>query len=141
MNNRIHCLNLNLTFNSFISNLDCPRDIKLTLQDIVVLTEGSPCIQFYDYSHQLIRHIVTRREGNQVINPYYFCLDTEFNILMTDLSADRVLIFSNRGELLHKFGKRGEGRGDLISPAGIAVDREDRIIVVSENPKHCIQLF
>ena len=141
LNYRIHSLNLNLTFNSFIYNLNCPRDIKLAPQDIVVLTKGSPCIQFYDYSHQLIRQIVTRGEGNEVINPCYFCLDTQFNILMTDLSASKVLMFSIRGELLHKFGKRGEGRGDLISPAGIAVDREDRIIVVSENPKHCIQLF
>ena len=140
-NSRIHCLNLNLTFNSFISKLTRPRDIKLTPQDIVVLTEGSPCILFYDYSHQLIRQIVTRGEGKQVIAPRYFCLDTEFNIMMTDLSADRVLIFSNRGELLHKFGKRGDGRGDFIYPRGIAVDKEDRIIVVSENPKHCIQLF
>ena len=141
LNNRIHCLNLNLTFNSFISNIHCPIDIKLTPQDIVVLTKGSPCIQFYDYSHQLIRQIVTRGEGNQVIDPYYFCLDTEFNILMTDLSAVRVLIFSNRGELLHKFGKRGEGRGDLIYPAGIAVVKEDRILVVCKNPRYCIQLF
>ena len=140
-NNRIQCLNLNLTFNSFISEVTQPRDIKLTSQDVVVLTGGSPCIQFYDYSHQLIRQIITRGEGNQVINPWYFCLDREFNILMTDQSADRVLIFSDRGQLLHKFGKRGEGRGDLIFPTGIAVDREDRIIVVSRNPKHCIQIF
>ena len=140
-NNRIQCLNLNLTFNSFISKVKYPRDIKITPQDIVVLTRGSPCIQFYDYSHQLIRQIVTRGEGNQVIKPYYFCLDTEFNILMTDSSADRFLIFSNRGQLLHKFGKRGEGRGDFISPAGIAVDKEGRILVVSRNPQHCIQLF
>ena len=89
----------------------------------------------------MIGQIVTQGEGNQVINPCYFCLDREFNIMMTDYSADRVLIFSNRGELLHKFGKRGEGRGDLISPAGIAVDSEDRLIVVSQNPKYCIQLF
>ena len=140
-NNRIQCLNLNLTFNSFISKVNYPRDIKITPQDIVVLTGGSPCIQLYDYSHQLIRQIVTLGEGSQVIDPWYFCLDREFNILMTDLSAGRVLIFSNRGQLLHKFGKRGEGRGDIIYPAGIAVDREDRIIVVSENPKNCIQLF
>ena len=85
---------------------------------------------------------MTQGEGNQVIKPFYFCLDREFNILMTDSSpADIVMIFSNRGQLLHKFGKRGDGRGDLISPAGIAVDKEGRIIVVSENPKHCIQLF
>ena len=53
-NNRIQCLNLNLTFNSFISEVTQPRDIKLTSQDVVSLTGGSPFIQFYDYSHQLI---------------------------------------------------------------------------------------
>ena len=140
-NNRIQCLNLNLTFNSFISNVNFPRDIKLTPEDIVVLTAGSPCIRFYDYSHQLIREIITQGQGNQVINPWYFCLDRELNILITDFSADIVLIFSNGGELLHKLGKRGEGRGDFISPTGIAMDREDRIIVVSQNPEHCIQIF
>ena len=76
-----------------------------------------------------------------MIDPLSFCLDIEFNILMTDFSAGSVMIFSNRGELLNKFGKRGEGRGDFISPTGIATDREGRIIVLSRNPKHCIQKF
>ena len=83
-NNRIQCLNLNLTFNSFISEVMRPRDIKLTSQDVVVWAGGSPCIRFYDYSHQLVREIITRGEGNQVICPWHFCLDREFNILMTD---------------------------------------------------------
>ena len=140
-NDRIQCLNLNLTFNSFIPNVTYPRDIKLTPEDIVVLTDGNPCIRFYDYSDQLIREIITRGEGNQVIKPRYFCLDREFNILMTDCSADNVVIFSNRGELLYKLGKRGDGKGDFISPTGIAADREGRIIVVSQKLKYCIQMF
>ena len=140
-NYRVQCLNLNFTFNSFIPKINYPRDIKLTPQNIVVLTDGNPCIQFYDYSHQLIREIVTQGEGNQVIKPLYFCLDREFNIIVTDFSADTVLIFSHRGQLLYKLGKRGKGRGDFISPTGIATDREGRIIVVSENPEHCIQIF
>ena len=148
-NNRIQCLNLDLTFNSFIE-VNYPRDIKLTPEDILVLTEGNPCIQFYDYSHQLIREIITQGESCQVINPLYFCLDRELNILVTDFSAgstysefsiDIVLIFSNSGELLYKLGKRGEGRGDFISPTGIVTDREGRIIVVSRNPEHCIKIF
>ena len=136
-NSRIQCLNLNLTFNSFIPKVNLPRDIKLTPEDIVILTEGNPCIQFYDYSHQLIREIITRGEGNQVIKPLYFCLDRASNILMTDFSANIVLIFSNRGKLLYKLGKRG----DFISPTGIATDIDGRIIVVSHNPEHCIQIF
>ena len=39
-NNRIQCLKLDLTFNSFIPNLYCPFDIKLTPQNIVILTLG-----------------------------------------------------------------------------------------------------
>ena len=140
-NHRIQCLKLDLTFNSFIPYLYSPRDLKLTPQNIVVLTLGNPCIHFYDYSHHLIRELITQGEGNQVINPCYFCLDRDFNILVTDLSAHSVMIFCNRGELLHKFGKRGEGRGNFISPSGIATDGEDRIIVVSRNSNHCIQIF
>ena len=116
-----------------------PRVIIPTPQDVAVMTEA-PCIKFYDYSHLLIREI-NILGCNQLIDPLFFCIDRSFNILMTDCSAARVLIFSDRGQLLHKFGKRGEGRGDLISPTGIAVDREDRIIVVSCDPKHCIQIF
>ena len=140
-NNRIQCLNLNLTFNSFIPKVNLPRDIKLTPQDIVVLTEGIPYIRFYDYSHQLIREIITRGKGHQVISPVYFCLDREFNILITDFPASSVLIFSTGGMLLHRFGKRGDGRGDFIAPTGIATDRKGRIIVLSRNPEHCIQIF
>ena len=140
-NNRIQCLNLNLTFNSFISEVMEPSDIKLTQQNVVVLTGGSPCIQFYNYSHQLIREIITQRSGNHLMNSLHFCLDRVFNILITDCSADCVLIFSSEGQLLHKFGKRGEERGEFIFPTGIAVDRKDRIIVVSHNSNNCIQLF
>ena len=141
LNNCIQCLHLNLTFNSFIPKVNDPRDIKLTPVVIIILTEGSPYIQFYDYSHQLIRKIITRGEGNQVINPVSFCLDREFNILITDYSTNSVLIFSNRGELLYKLEKSGEGRGVFIYPTGIATDRKGRVLVVSHNPEHCIQIF
>ena len=60
---------------------------------------------------------------------------------MTDPSANCVLIFSNRGQLLYQFRKRGEGRGDFTLPAGIELDKELRIIVASTNHEYCIQLF
>ena len=140
-NNRIQCLNLDLTFNTIISGVNTPRDIKLTYEHIIVLTGGNPCICYYNYSHQLTTEIITQGWGNQVIESWHFCLDKELNIVMTDYSANRVLLFSNRGRLLHTFGKRGKGRGEFISPTGIALDFENNIIVTSQNPGHCIQLF
>ena len=140
-NARIQCLNLDLAFHSFIKDIPYPRDVKLTSNEVVVLTFGDPCVRYYNYSHQLIRQIIPRGEGNLVINSFYFCLDKAYNILMTDSATNCVLIFSNIGELMHKFGQEGEDSGEFIDVSGIALDSEDRIIVASENPDHCIQLF
>ena len=140
-NDRVQCLNLNLTFNSFISDIQRPRDIKQILQDIIILREGSPCILFYNSTHQLTRGIITQGDGMQVFDSWHFSIDVLSNIFVSDSLANCVHIFSNTGELLHTFGKRGERRGEFIYPSGIAIDSKDRIIVASRNPKHCIQMF
>ena len=137
-NHRIQCLNLDLTFHSFIEDISSPRDIKLTSDEVVVLTSGDPCVRYYNYSHQLIRQIIPRGEGNLEIDPCYFCIDKANNILMTDIATNCVLIFSSRGKLMHKFGQTGKDRGDFFIVKGIALDSEDRIIVASNNPNHCI---
>ena len=140
-NHRIQCLNLDLTFNNEISSVNYPRGIKLTSQHIVVLKVGANCISFYDYSHQLIRELITMGDGKQVVDPWHFCIDGDTNIVITDPPASCVLIFSHKGELIHKFGKKGEDEGDFISPTGVAVNSENKIIVISRNPNHAIQLF
>ena len=136
-NGRIQCLNLDLTFHSFIEDIPSPMDVKLTSDEVVVLTSGDPCVRLYNYSNQLIRQIIPRGEGDLVIYPCCFCVDKANNILMTDEATNCVLIFSNTGELIHKFGQKGKDRG----VQGIALDSEDRIIIASKNPNHCIQLF
>ena len=136
-NNRVQCLNLDLTFNSFIEDTFGAIGVKLTSFDIVVLCLKSPSISLYNYAHQSIRHMVTRGEGCQVVLPFCLCLDAAYNILISDLKSHCVCVFSHDGVLIHKFGKEGE----LITPRGIAIDSEGRIIVATENPEHCIQMF
>ena len=136
-NDRVQCLNLDLTFNSFIEDIFGAFDVKLTSFDIVVLSYNSPCISLYNYAHQSIRHMITRGEGCQVVLPDCICLDAAYNILISDLKSHCVCVFSHDGVLIHKFGKEGE----LIKPRGIAIDSEGRIIVATDNPEHCIQMF
>ena len=140
-NARIQCLNLNLTFNSFIDNIYGVRDVKLTSDEIVVLSLRNPCVSLYTYSHQLIREMISKGEGNPVVSPYSFILDKSFNIFIADFGIHCVSIFSFGGELIHRFGKEGEKRGALIEPTGITIDVEGRIIVASKNPEHCVQVF
>ena len=100
-NARVQCLDLNLKFNSFIDNVLGARDVKLTSDEIVVLSSRNPCVSLYTYSHQLIREMIPRGEGN----PSFLILDKSLNILITDFESHRFSVFSFGVELIHRFGK------------------------------------
>ena len=140
-NDRVQCLDLDVKFNSFIDNVFGAKDVKLTSDEIVVLSNRNPCVSLYTYSHQLIREMIPRGEGNPVVAPSFFFPDKSLNILISDFKNHCVSIFSFGGELIHRFGKEGEKRGELLEPAGVTIDVEGRILVASKNPEHCIQIF
>ena len=140
-NDRIHCLNLDLSFHSIIGDLLGAIDVKLTPEEIVVLSCRNPCVSVYSYSHQLIREMIPRGDACHLKNPLRFVLDSSSNILITDFDSHCVCVFSYRGDLLHSFGKHGNQKGDFIQPYGVAVFPQGRIIVTSINPNHPIQIF
>ena len=140
-NKRIQCLDLDLKFNSFIDNIFGVRDVKLTSNEIVILSLRNPCVSLYTYSHQLIRNMIPLGKCSRIVSPYSIILDEAANILITDTKNHCVFVFSFEGELIHRFGREGEERGEFIMPAGIAIDSKGRIIIASENPNHCIQIF
>ena len=57
-NHRIQSLNLDLSFHSIIDDIYGARDVKLTPEEIVVLSLRNPCVSLYSYSHQLIREMI-----------------------------------------------------------------------------------
>ena len=142
-NKRVQCLNLDLSFNCFIPDICFSKDVKLTAEEIVVLCGENPCIRIYNASHQLSRQMISKGEdsANQVCVAYRFLLDSDLNIILTDRYRHCVCIFSYTGALIHKFGKKGEEKGEFIEPVGITLDSEGRIVVISQNTNHCIQLF
>ena len=140
-NYRIQCLNLDLKFNSFINDIYGAMDVKLTSNEIVVLSARNPCVSLYTYSHQLIREMIPKCESNTVVKPFSFILDEAANILITDFENNCVFVFSFGGELIHRFGRKGEKRGEFINPMCISIDCPKRIIVGSHNPNHCLQIF
>ena len=140
-NNRIQCLNLALKFISFIDDIDRPEDVKLTPHEVVVLSSGSPCVSLYSYSHQLIRKMIPWGEGNPIGHPAALILDESLNILIADGPSHCVCVFSFDGALIHRFGNRGEERGEFIVPTGLTIDDEGSIIVASHNREHCLQVF
>ena len=140
-NDRIQSLNLDLSFHSIIDDIYGPLDVKLTPEEIVVMSSRNLCVSLYSYSHQLIREMIPRGETCQLKSPCRLILDTSFNILITDFKSHCVCVYSYRGEFLHKFGKEGVQKGDFIGPKGITFCSQGRIIITSNNPNHPIQIF
>ena len=140
-NDRVHCLNLDLTFHSTIDDVFAVNEIKLTPDEVVVLSHANPCVSLYSYSHQLIRKMIPRGEDYHLKVPCRFVLDKYFNILLCDSKSNCVCIYSYTGEFIHTIGQEGRERGDFINPTGITTCPQGRIIVISANPNNCVQVF
>ena len=140
-NDRIQSLNLDLSFHLVIDYIYGANDVKLTPQEIVILSCCNNFVSLYSYSHQLIREVIYYGETCQLKSPSRFTLDVSSNILITDILSHCVCVYSYRGEFLHKFGKEGDKKGNFIRPSGITICPQGRIIVTSINPNYPIQIF
>ena len=133
-NNRIQIISENFQYKSQFGQdaLYCPRDITLYKDDIFVLDESNPCLHIYNKDLVLQKSVVTRGEGQQVIDPFSFFIDKFGYILISDHSSNSILILNSEFEFIHKIS--------VTKPKGITMDEEDRIIVTCDVSK-CLQIF
>ena len=115
-------------------SLSEPRDIKLSKDYIYVLDASNPCVYLFDYDHILQKKQITRGEGMLVSDPYFFLIDDSDNFLISDRGSNSIIIFNPLFEFIHKISVAD-------NPMGIVIDKHRRIIVVSQGPNHCIQIF
>ena len=140
-NNRVSVFSKDLKFLNCLYMLINPKDVKVTLSCIVVLDSSPNCIHFFSRSGDLIRSCVTQGEDGMVYSPWFFCLDPAGNILIADYNHHSIKILSPSGHLIHKIGKRGHGRGELICPEGICLSETGTIFVVSFSDNFGLQSF
>ena len=142
-NHRVSVFSKDLNFLKHLGTqqLKYPRDVKVTPNSVVVLDCSPNCIHFFSRSGDLMRSCVTQGEDGMVYSPMFFCLDPAGNILITDWKRHRLRILSPSGQLMHKIGKRGHGRGELFCPSGICLSQTGNIFVVSENSNFGLQSF
>ena len=143
-NNRVSVFSKQLQFLKCLGTqqLKTPVDVKVTPNCLVVLDWSPNCIHFYSRSGDLLSSCVTQGKDGMVYLPFFFCLDTAENILITDKGRDDVKILSPFGRhLIHKIGKRGQERGEFSYPYGICVSELGIIFVISWNIHFALQSF
>ena len=135
-NNRIQILNKEFSFKSQFGKdtLKSPRDVKLSKEYIFVLDESNPCLHLFSYNHILQKSVISRGEGMEVVGPGFFFIDQTDNIIISDRLSNSILIFTPQFGLFHKIPVSRY-------PVGVTMDNQGRIIVVSESPKGCLQIF
>ena len=114
-------------------------DLKLTSSLFIVLFLGCTYpVQSFSRGGDLVRLIVSQE---QLVEAYYFCLDRNMNIIISDIGAHNVKVFNGEGQLVATIGHEGTGPGEFYRPIGIDINKEGRIVVVDNKDSHKLQFF
>ena len=127
VSNRTQIFSRDYSFISQFGNaiLESPRDIKLTRDNIFVLCEQDPFLVTFDYNLTQVLNVISKSISGHFERPFGMVIYGAGKLIISDCSNQAVFIFNPKGKLLHKLT-------DSISrPAGVAIDSQGRIIVVS----------
>ena len=142
-NNRVQILDSSLHYIRTLTehSIQQPRDIKLTADSVYVLCEDSPCIRVFSHTGDTLRSLITRGDQLQVNDAWYFGLDSQENIIISDFGAHIIKVFSKDGNLICTIGGRGEGIGMFNCPRGLTLSNELNLVTISSNDNYRLQIF
>ena len=144
-NNRIVIFSTDLQFKSTFGTheLNSPQDVKPTPDCVVVLDWSPNCVHLFSRDGDYLSSCISQGEEQYslVCYPWFFCLDLSGNIVISDCDHHCIKIFTRSGEFIHSIGRKGNKKGEFISPYGIAISKSGVIFVVSDNPNYSLQCF
>ena len=86
-------------------------------------------LQIFTLEGELVRCLIKQSE---IRESYFFSIDQLGNIIVTDCYGNQIKIFSKEGEVLHTItSDMLPGDQKFDSPTGVAIDRQNRIIVAN----------
>ena len=118
-----------------------------TLTKSIKLYEDKMYVMFVDWSSslpfplqiinlegELVKCLI---KGNEIIQSAFFSIDRLGNIIVTDCWRNQIKIFSKEGDVLHTITSAMlPGDQVFYCPRGVAIDKQNRIIVANGN-KEC----
>ncbi|WP_411023076.1 hypothetical protein, partial [Salmonella sp. s51228] len=119
-----------------------PRDINLTNDLIIVLDDYNPCMHLFNITdYSLLNSIISRGAGGQIVHSGFFTLDKQINLILTDYKKHCIIVFNISGEVIAQFGNALRSEVEFTYPRGVAIDNENRVVVVSMDKNNSLQIF
>ena len=136
--NRIEVLKLDLTFvkNFGEDKLEYPEDIKVFKNQIFVLVQHNSTIHTFNTEHNYLRSIHFTGLQSQISNAFFFTIDNKGNFIVSDRNAGCLKVFNPSGECIETLGE-----GFLFFPQGVAMDNQQRIVVINNLNFKCLQVY
>ena len=143
-NNRICVFDTDLNHLRNITHqaISKPSDIKISHDRVYVLCPlKNPCMLVLSLEGDMLHSLISCGQGMDVLKPYFFCLDTNNNFVISDEGTHSIRVFSPAGNLLHTIGREGHQQGMFYQPSGIAITPNGSLVCVSWNNNYGLQIF
>ena len=90
-------------------------------------------LQIFNLEGELVKCLI---KENEIRHSDFFTIDRLGNIIVTDWYMDQIKIFSKEGDVLHTITSAMlPGDQEFDCPRGVAIDKQNRIIVAHKNKK------
>ena len=112
--------------------------IKLYEDKMYVMFDDYPSslpfpLQIFNLEGELVKCLI---KGNEIRQSSFFSIDRLGNIIVTDCRENQIKIFSKEGDVLHTITSAMlPGDQEIVYPQGVAIDKQNRIIVAHDNKK------
>ena len=140
-NHRIQIVDDSLNFKHSITHesMRKPYDVKLTAEEVYILSyTDSPCMHIFSHAGDKLRSIITRGRGRRVNLAWFFCLDKENNLIISNGRDHCIKVFSPNETLLHTIEQFRNSY--TMNPQGIAL-MNLKLVVVAPGDEFRLQIF
>ena len=118
------------------------NSLKLCKDRMYVMFGRSPPpfhLQIFSLEGELVKCLIP---DSEIVLSFFFSIDSLGNIIVADWGRSRIKIFNKEGESIHTItSDMLPGDMELCYPRGIAINRNNRIIVAQKNKECCLLAF
>ena len=146
-NDRITVLDSQLGFVKQLCEWQVVRPDDITVRDrILILDSNDPCFHIFNLEGvkiQSIIHGLSDSETHMTKWGYFFAVNWDNNlVVISDAVNHCIRVFSLQGELVESIGQVGMERGEFMTPQGVGILKDKRIVTVCMDKKsHMLQVF
>ncbi|KAI6655619.1 E3 ubiquitin-protein ligase TRIM71 isoform X3 [Oopsacas minuta] len=126
-NKRIQIFSEKYSYKSKIALYRYPSDIKLTNDEIYVLSHQHPFLFCFNYNLSQVSNTISNSVHKHLDCPFGFLIDSSGNFIISDHGIKSILIIDIQANILHKI------TSVITGPRGVALDAKGRIIVAGNN--------